>query len=296
MRIDSNHVMSMQKVGVEYSFSDKDTIIYALGIGFGRDPLNYQELVFVYEKNLKAIPTMATVIAAGSNPDLVSAGINSAMVVHGEQRVKIFQPLPPSAQIVVDSRVVGLFDKGAEKGAVIVMETDIRLRESGILICKNTTTAFAKGNGGFSLPGQEKQGVQTAVHPIPDRPPDYICTLDTREDQALLYRLSGDRNPLHVDPEFAKAAGFERPILHGLCTYGMCCRAIVQTVCDHDASIIREFDARFSAPVTPGDELEIEIWEDDNIISFRAWVRSGQTKVIDNGRCIVTKISGKSTV
>jgi len=287
MAIDYDHIMSLKSEGQTYSYTDRETMLYALGIGFGRDALNEKELSFVYEKNLQTMPSMATVIAWGGGPSMVDAGINYLMVVHGEQRVKLYRPLPVAADIVVDGRIVGAFDKGADKGAVLVSEVNIRLKDSGELLCTNTGTTFARGDGGFLKPGQEVHGAPPVPHPIPERAPDEVCELDTRADQALLYRLSGDRNPLHADPEVAKAAGFDKPILHGLCTYGTCCRAIVQSLCDYDASGIREFNVRFSSPVFPGEKITTEMWKDGNVVSFRAWVKERNAMVINNGKCVI---------
>ena len=217
MAIDYDHIMSLTSKGEKFSYGDRETMLYALGVGMGRDPLAPRELPYVYESGLKTVPTMATVIAWGAGP-LRDSGINYLMVVHGEQKLTLHQPLPPAADIIADSKVVGAYDKGAEKGAVIVTETDIRLADSGDALCTLTSTTFARGDGGFGGPSEGAP----KPHEIPDRAPDETLEVDTRPDQALLYRLSGDRNPLHADPEFATAAGFPAPILHGLCTYGTC--------------------------------------------------------------------------
>ena len=280
MAIDYDHLMSLTSEGERFSYGDRETMLYALGVGMGRDPLAAKELPYVYEKDLKTVPTMATVIAWGAGP-LRDSGINYLMVVHGEQKLTLHRPLPAAADIIADSHVVGAWDKGADKGAVIVTETDIRLADTDDALCTLTSTTFARGDGGFGGPtdGAPKP------HALPDRAPDQTIEVDTRADQALLYRLSGDRNPLHADPEFATAAGFPAPILHGLCTYGTCCRAILGSVADYDHTAITGFDVRFSSPVFPGETILVDVWKDGPIASFRARLKERDVVVINNGKC-----------
>lgn len=280
MAIDYDHLMSLTSEGERFSYGDRETMLYALGVGMGRDPLAAKELPYVYEKDLKTVPTMATVIAWGAGP-LRDSGINYLMVVHGEQKLTLHRPLPAAADIIADSHVVGAWDKGADKGAVIVTETDIRLADTDDKLCTLTSTTFARGDGGFGGPtdGAPKP------HALPDRAPDQTIEVDTRADQALLYRLSGDRNPLHADPEFATAAGFPAPILHGLCTYGTCCRAILGSVADYDHTAITGFDVRFSSPVFPGETILVDVWKDGPIASFRARLKERDVVVINNGKC-----------
>ncbi|WP_428481303.1 MaoC/PaaZ C-terminal domain-containing protein [Pyruvatibacter mobilis] len=280
MAIDYDHLMSLTSEGERFSYGDRETMLYALGVGMGRDPLAAKELPYVYEKDLKTVPTMATVIAWGAGP-LRDSGINYLMVVHGEQKLTLHRPLPAAADIIADSRVVGAWDKGADKGAVIVTETDIRLADTDDKLCTLTSTTFARGDGGFGGPTEGAP----KPHALPDRAPDQTIEVDTRADQALLYRLSGDRNPLHADPEFATAAGFPAPILHGLCTYGTCCRAILGSVADYDHTAITGFDVRFSSPVFPGETILVDVWKDGPIASFRARLKERDVVVINNGKC-----------
>jgi acyl dehydratase len=284
MAIDYEKIMSTQPREQEFSYGDRETMLYALGVGMGRDALNRKELGYVYEKSLQTVPTQATVISwgAGAGGDM---GINFTMVVHGEQRLTLHQPLPPAADIVTTSKVTGAWDKGADKGAIIVTDTDIALKESGEKLCTLSSTIFARGDGGFMKEGQEVIGAPPAPHAIPDRAPDATFEAATHEDQAILYRLSGDRNPLHIDPDFAEAAGFPKPILHGLCTYGTVCRTILTNVCDYDHTMIRGFDVRFSAPVFPGETIITDIWRDGNIVSFRSRLKEREGMVINNGKC-----------
>jgi len=264
------------------SYTDRETMLYALGIGMGRDPLNADELPFVYENGLKAIPTMTTVIGWGRAATLGRSGINYMMVVHGEQRLTMHKPLPAIADVVFDERVTGVFDKGP-KGAIILLEREMREQKSNDKICTATATIFARGDGGFGGPSEGAP----EPHVLPTRAPDLVHEGDTRPDQAFLYALSGDRNPLHRDPNFAKMAGFPRPILHGLCTYGTACRSVLSTVCKYDPAKITGFDARFSAPVFPGETIVTEMWVDGPIVSFRSKLKERDVIVLNNGKCTI---------
>ncbi len=280
MAIDYDAIMQLASAGEPFGYTDRETMLYALGVGFGRDPLNDNELPFVYENGLRALPTQATVMG-WDTPILARSGINFLMLVHGEQRLTMHRPLPAAAEIVSDERIAGAFDKGKDKGALVVTERNIRLHRTGEALCTLSSTLFARGDGGFGGP---KDGAPEP-HRLPERVPDLVHDCDTRPDQALLYALCGDRNPLHRDPKTAKAAGFPRPILHGLCTYGTACRAIVSTVCKYDAARITGFDVRFSAPVFPGETISTEMWIDGNLVSFRSKVKERDVVVINNGKC-----------
>jgi acyl dehydratase len=266
-------------------------MLYALGIGLSADPLDTRELAFTYERGLKVVPTAATVLAAGgrtsrAEPSLPEgmrrSEINYLMVVHGEQTVEIKKPLPTSGTFTAASRTIGAFDKGKDKGAVIVNETTWT-DETGETVAVLTGSTFARGDGGFGGPAEGAP----EPHPVPGRSPDLSLEFQTRPDQALLYRLNGDRNPLHSDPEVAKRAGFERPILHGLCTYGITCRAILAGLTDYDADVIASHQARFSAPVFPGDLITVDLWRDDKVISFEARVKARGATVIKNGKTVL---------
>ena len=277
-----------------FSYGDKDVMLYALGVGMGRDQMNETELAFVYEKNLKVIPTAATVLAAGMRgaagpaPEMPAghrpSQINFLMVVHGEQKVELHKPLRASGTYTAQGRTVGAYDKGAGKGAVIYMETKTKLKDTGAPVSTSLSSIFARGDGGFGGPNGP---APAETHAIPDRKPDATCELATREDQALLYRLSGDRNPLHCDPDVATAAGFPKPILHGLCTYGVSCRAVLKTICDYDHTKITAFDARFSSPVYPGETVIVDMWVDGNVVSYRSRLKERDVMVINNGRCVL---------
>lgn len=284
MAIQYDDLMARKVDGVQYSYGDRETMLYALGLGMGRDQLDPEELHYVFEKDLKTIATMPALFGQGSKL-LAGAGINHTLVVHGEQRVTLHRPLPYEADLLVDSRVVEVLDKGADKGAVLYTVTEARLKDTGEPVSTAMSTTFARGDGGFGGPSGP---APVETHAIPERAPDTSCENTIRDDQALIYRLSGDRNPLHADPEFADAAGFPKPILHGLCTYGTACYAVLKTVCQYDHTKIKAFDARFSSPVYPGETIVTDMWVDGTTVSYRCRVKERDITVINNGRCELT--------
>src|SRR5690606_23684020 len=256
-----------------FSYRDKDVMLYALGVGMGADPLDEKELPFVYEKNLKVVPTAATVLAAGARPvegapapqmpeGWRQSQINFLMVVHGGQKVELHKPLPATGAFTVGGRQVGAWDKGKDTGAVSV-NASVWTDDKGETVATLTSSTFARGDGGVGGPSEG----QPDPHAVPSRAPDLSVDISTRPDQALLYRLNGDRNPLHSDPESARRSGFPRPILHGLCTYGITCRAVLQAITDFDPEQIYSHQARFSAPVFPGDTITVDLWKDGKNIS-----------------------------
>jgi acyl dehydratase len=289
MPIDYDDMMQSGATGLVSSYEEKDVMLYALGVGFMRDPLDTNELPFVYENGLKVVPTFASVIARGEAPPErqrmpQKSTINFMMLVDGERRITFHRPLPPRADLIADERTVDVYDKGAGKGAVLVQERAVRDRASNEKLCTITASYFLRGDGGFGGPGH----VQPEPHAIPDRAPDLVKECDTRPDQAFLYALSGDRNPLHRDPAIAKMAGFPRPILHGLCSYGTACRAVLSTVGQYRPERIKQFDVRFSKPVFPGETIVTEMWSDGGVISFRARVKEREgVVVLNNGLCIL---------
>ncbi len=284
MPINYEELMQAKSSGLTASYGDRETMLYALGIGFQRDPMDERELKFTYENDLQTIPTMATVIGWGQGSVMARSGINYLMVVHGEQRVKMHKPLPAAAEVVFDERVVGVFDKGKDKGAVLITERVMKEKASGDLLCTLMSSTFARGDGGFGGP---KDGAPEP-HQLPTRAPDLVHEADTRPDQAFIYALSGDRNPLHRDPRIAKMAGFPRPILHGLCSYGTACRSVISTVCDYDAKKITGFDVRFSAPVFPGETIVTEMWVDGSVVSFRSKLKERDIVCLNNGKCTLS--------
>ncbi|KCZ94249.1 MaoC family dehydratase [Hyphomonas johnsonii] len=280
MPINYPAILELKESGKRYTFTDRDTMLYALGIGLGGDPDNADELPFVYEKDLRAVPTQATVVAWGAGVPTNKLGVNYKLVLHGEEKTVLHRPFPPEASIIADSGVVEVYDKGEGKGAIIVRETVLRDEGDGGKIATLIRTIVARGDGGS---GGSSEPTPTP-HPTPDREPDNVVEYTVAGNQAAIYRLSGDRNPLHIDPDRGKAAGFDGPILHGLCTYGFTCRAVLEAYCDFDPDRIASHQARFSAVVFPGDKLRINLWkEDDETISFQAEVPNRGKIVIKNG-------------
>ena len=288
MPIDYDDMMQSGATGLAAAYDEKDVMLYALGVGFGRDPMDEKELPFVYENNgLKVPPTFATVISRGEAPPErqrmpQKSSINFAMVVDGERRITVHKPLPSKCAVKADERYLDILDKGEGKGAVLIQERVVKEAASGDTLFTIVTSIFARGDGGF---GGKAQG-GPPLHEIPERAPDLVKECDTRPDQALLYALSGDRNPLHRDPAFAKMVGFPRPILHGLCSYGTACRAVLSTVAEYQPERVKQFDVRFSKPVFPGETLMVEMWKDGGTISYRASVKERPgTVVLNNGFC-----------
>ena len=283
MALNYERLMNLKRDGDRFSYTDRETMLYAIGIGMGADPLDQNELPFVFEKAaLKTVPSMATVLTR--IPLLKDCGYDYTKVVHGEQGLTLHRPLPAEGELIAGARVTAAYDKGAGKGAVIYTETTARSAADGQAMFTLRSVTFARGDGGFGGPA----GSGPAPHPLPDRKPDVTVTLATRKDQALLYRLNGDRNPLHADPELARRVGFPAPILHGLCTYGVACRAILQSVVAYDHARITGFDVRFSAPVYPGETIATDLWVDGTMVSFRCRIpQRDNVVVINNGKCLL---------
>ena len=277
MTINYDEIMNLTSENVEISYSDKDSILYSLGIGLGNDPMNLNELKYVYENSQSVLPSMATNFQYHS-PLLLKTNINFIMVVHGEQRLSITNALPVSGDFIANAKVIGCYDKGPARGAIIEVETTVKNKKNNEEICKLVSTTFARGDGGFGGPDSPKKEIF-----IPDGEPDYVSEVSTKPDQALIFRLSGDYNPLHSDPNFAKAAGFEKPILHGMCTYGIACRSLVNEICENDASKLKRFDCRFSSPVYPGETIVTEMWKNDKMIYFNSKVKERDKLVLKNG-------------
>jgi acyl dehydratase len=279
MAIDYQRLKNLAIPEVEQVYSAKDTILYALGLGFGADPVDAHQLQFVYEDGLKALPTMPVVLAPLVRAG-VDLGINRKLVVHGEQGLTLHRPVPTAGTVVGRTYLDEIGDKGAGKGALLLFRREVVDKETGQLIASITSTTFARGDGGFGGP----IGPTKPVHELPSRAPDLSCDLATLPQAALIYRLSGDYNPLHADPAFAKAGGFPRPILHGLCTYGVAGHALLRLVCDYDSTRLKRMDVRFSAPVYPGETVRTEIWrEGGGRFGFRCRIVERDVIAINNG-------------
>lgn len=255
-------------------WTSKDALLYAVGVGAGTS-----ELPFTTENTKdtpqQVLPTFAVIIGGGGAPFDKIGSFNPAMLVHGEQGIELLDEIPPEGEIESTGKVSAIWDKG--KGAVVEMVSDSTLVATGKPLLRTRMSVFIRGEGGF---GGER-GPSPSFE-VPDRKPDHQVSYATSVDQALVYRLSGDRNPLHSDPSFAKMGGFDTPILHGLCTYGFTGRALLAEVCGGDPSRFKSMDGRFSKPVYPGEELTISMWVDGNKCTFQTRNQDGDV-VLDQG-------------
>jgi len=281
MPIDYEKLINWKIPEVAQQFTRRDTMLYALGVGLGADPCDASELKFVYEQNLQALPTMAIILGYPgpwhAHPD---TGITRSHVVHGEQSFVIHRPLPVEGEIAGLTKVTGVVDKGKDKGALVMTECTVRDKAGGNTLCTLTSTSFCRADGGFGGPS----GPARTPHPIPATPPDAVCDLPTLPQAALIYRLSGDYNPLHAEPAAAQKAGYPRPILHGRCTFSVAGHAILKTCCGYDPARFRSMAGRFSSPVYPGETIRTEIWRNGSIVSFRSTVPARGVTVLNNGR------------
>jgi acyl dehydratase len=275
---------------VERSWTSKDALLYALGVGAGAlDPTGF-ELEFTTENSAgvtqRVFPTFTTIVGQGGGTRASLGDFDPAMLVHGEQSIALHGELPTDGRISITTTVAGMYDKGS--AGVVVLESESRHADSGELAFTGRSSLFIRGAGGFGGPRNPEGDVESelAAEPLPTREPDEVVTYATRGDQALLYRLNGDRNPLHSDPAFAKRAGFDRPILHGLCTYGFTGRGLLHIVCGSDPARFGAMRARFSKPTMPGDALTVSVWDVSDRAAgayrFRTETQRGET-VIDGG-------------
>lgn len=275
----------------DISWDSDVSLLYSLSVGAGAtDPTGF-ELEFTTENSTgitqKALPTMCVVLGMRSqmqrsdeDSPLAKLGpFNPAMLVHGEQGFTLHKPLPVAGVATSVTRIAAIYDKG--KAAVVVLESDVTEKGSGEPLFSTTMSMFIRGEGGW---GGDRG--PSSTFSVPDRAPDHVVSYATRPDQALLYRLNGDRNPLHSDPKFAELAGFAKPILHGLCTYGFTGRALLHAVCGSDPDRVRSMHGRFASPVMPGDTLDVKIWVDGDRALYQTFV--GDRVVIDAGELTFT--------
>ncbi len=284
MPLDPGKLIGRDFAEKRFSYTQRDSSLYALAVGMAKDPCNLRELDFVCAGELKVLPSQATVIAWDYD-FVLESGIDQVMILHAAQSVTIHNPLPAAAGIISQFCIKALYDKGPGKGAVIIAETRIRDEATGKPLCTNLWTSYARGEGGFG--GERGPGAEKRL--APGRAPDCIVDAPTVANQPLLYRLLGDVNPLHWDPEIARAAGFPRPIMHGNCTFGIACRAIVAGICDYEPERLASIGCDFTAPAMPGDTIRTEIWRDGDSISFRAVALERHVEVIGNGEARITK-------
>lgn len=282
MAIDPDVLLNFPIPEVRQTITPASSILYALSVGMGCDPMDTDALDFVdHHRALKAMPSMAVVLG---HPGFWLAdpatGVDAIRLVHGEQSITWHAPIPISGDVVGRTRVTGLVDKGAGKGALLYSEKTLT-DAAGHLLATTTSTTFLRGDGGF---GGAAGPVRRAA-PAPEGVADRIIDLPTRPEQALYYRLNGDDNPLHSDPSVAAKAGFPRPILHGLCTLGVVTHAVLRGLCGYDPARLRALSLRFSAPVFPGETIRTEIWASGG---FRARVLERDIIVVNNGLADIT--------
>ena len=265
---------------IEHRLTKRDTILYALGVGFGDDPLDLNQLRFVYEQNLLAVPSMASILCYPGNwlknPD---TGVNYKKQVNAGNKLTIHGALPTEGTLVSTPRVVDVIDKGAGRGALVMTERKVFEKATGNAVCTVTTTSLCRGDGGFG--GPQRAIAQAA--PPPDTTPDQSVEFVVARNLALIYRLNGDQNPLHVDPDAARAAGYPQPILHGLATLGMVTHALLKSCCGYDPARLSGMEVRYTAPVIPGDTLRTDIWQRSGGVRFRAVAANRGSVVIDGG-------------
>jgi acyl dehydratase len=298
--------MNLSAVGstsdpVERSWDSTDCLLYALGVGAGTLDPTGAELEFTTENSIgvtqQVLPTFASIVGVGgrSAPKRADAEqdrtvdkrnvafefgtFDPAMLVHGEQSIELHGPIPTSGTVRTTTTVSGIYDKGS--GALVVLSSRSVDASDGTPRFSTASSLFIRGEGGFG----GVRGPAGALGPVPEREADQVVSYETRPDQALLYRLSGDRNPLHSDPSFAALAGFERPILHGLCTYGFTGRALLHSLCNSDVGRFASMSGRFTRPVLPGDGLDVEIWLEESGARYRTSARghAGTHVAIDAG-------------
>lgn len=272
-RFDPQHLVALPPLETRQSLTREQVMLYALGVGAS-------ELPFVFEDGLQALPAMAVTLAY---PGFVwrdpALGVDWQRLLHAETSITLHAPLPVEGELIGRTRFGPVFDKGADKGAIAYHVREIH-DAAGTHIATVRNGSFLRSEGGRG----GTDGAQPAPHAIPDRAPDYVVELASAANQALIYRLSGDFNPLHVDPAVAAAAGFPGPILHGLCTFGIAGRALLAALCGNDPSRLKRQDARFSSPVFPGETIRTEIWrEDEGRAAYRAVVAGRDTVVLNNG-------------
>jgi len=264
---------------IRQTYSEKDAILYALSLGLGNNPVDPAQLQYVYEKRLRAFPTLPVVIGY---PGLwlrdARTRVDWVKTVHGEQRLSVLRDFPAAGSVTAHHRVTHVVDKGPGRGALVVTERRLHDSETDELLATVSQTSFCRADGGFGG-GDESP---PALPVLPDRPVDRTCRLGVSTQAALLYRLNGDVNPLHADPDIARQAGYAQPILHGLCTYGMAARGLLDLY--GPSRRLARFDTRFSAPVYPGETLRLDCWDEpDGSIRFRAVVPDRDQTVLSHG-------------
>jgi acyl dehydratase len=273
-------LMAQRAIDQPHAYTERDSMLYAVAVGMGRDPLDSRELDYVYERrgSLRSVPSQAVTVARHNL--IYEIGLVVPKMLHGEQKLTLHRPLPTAAEVLADHRVSEVHDKGAAKGLLIETETQVRLA-NGTPLFDLYNLYFARGDGGIGAPAKALR----AARPMPDRAPDLVRVTQTLPWQALLYRLTGDRNVIHGDPDIARQMGFKAPILHGSATLGIACRELLAGVCDYDSARMKTLGTRYTAIVYPGDRIETAIWVDGSMVRFRCRVPERDVVVLDHGEC-----------
>jgi acyl dehydratase len=280
MTIDPETLVNWSFPVTQHTVTAKDAMLYALGVGLGSDPTDEQELPFVYERELAVLPTLAAVIGHPGpwyrHPD---AGVDWVSVVHGEQTLLLHAPLEADQRIRCEISVTDVEDKGPGRGALVHWQRRLLDAVTSAPVATATSTLFCRKDGGFG--GQRRQS--QPAPPVPSGPPTAIVETRTSPRAALIYRLSGDLNPVHADPKVAAEAGFERPILHGLCTFGLTAWSIIKELVEGDVGALESVRVRFKAPVLPGQTVRTEMWQEGRTVRFRCLTTEAAQLVIDGG-------------
>jgi acyl dehydratase len=276
--IDPSKALGAPIQGGSFRWDRDRVILYHLGIGAGDPPTDPNELAYTYERNLKVLPSFGVIPAFGSLGgvgQVPGLQFNPALLLHGEQDLEIRKPIPVEGEVETNGKVAGIYDKG--KAALVVLETETKLKGEAEPLFVNRFSLFLRGEGGFG-----GESGPPAGNEAPNRAPDGTVESKTLPQQALLYRLSGDKNPLHADPEFAKMGGFDRPILHGLCSFGVVCKAVVDHALGGDTGKVARYQARFAGVVFPGETIVTSFWREGNTILVAAQTKERGTPVITN--------------
>ena len=279
-KITYDFLMAQRASNAAHAYTERDSMLYAIGVGMGRDPFDTRELDYVYERrgSLRCLPSQAVTVARHNL--IYEIGLDVPKMLHGEQQLTLHRALPTAAEVLADHRVREVYDKGPAKGLLIETETQVRLKD-GTPLFELHNLYFARGDGGIGSPATRKNTAQA----LPERAPDMVRVTQTLPWHALLYRLTGDRNVIHGDPDIARQMGFKGPILHGSATLGIACRVVVAGALDYQAARMKTLATRFTSVVYPGDRIETDIWLDDDKVRFRCRVPERHVVVLDHGEC-----------
>ena len=282
--ISYDFLMAQRASDAAHAYTERDTMLYGMAVGMGRDPFDTRELDFVYERRgtLRSVPSQAVTVARHNL--IYDIGLDVPKMLHGEQKLTLHRPLPPAAEVLADHRVCEVYDRGPAKGLLIETDTRVRLKD-GTALFDVHNLYFARGDGGIGSPAI----LHNTTQPMSERAPDLVRVTQTLPWHALMYRLTGDRNVIHADPDIARQMGFKAPILHGSGTLGIACREVLAGVCDYDPTRMKSFGTRFSSIVYPGDRIETDIWVDANQVRFRCRVPERNAVVLDHGECDIVR-------